>query len=230
MKEEHQDKSKLIEEVLAPLRNVLTKYVVTFAPDLPDASKESLQSRLNLLLACTSTIFEFRAVYYDLTLTLEMAKQYPRGESKVITRSKHLEFVWFQSVDICYLFKEKYKRFGNLYNRVMKTFKRSAIIDVSDGLKKIDRHLQKYIRTRGQNVHEGSAESKHITTLSSIELIYRIGHVSDDMPTPDVVYTVARDSLIVDINEALNFIQQFTLDTFVAVSYTHLTLPTIYSV
>jgi len=36
------------------------------------------------------------------------------------------------------------------------------------------------------------------------------------MPAPDVVYIVARDSLIVDINEALNFIQQFTLDTFVA--------------
>jgi len=163
VKEEHQDKSKLIEEVLAPLGNVLTKYVVTFSPDLPDASKESLQSGLNLLLVCTSTIFEFRAVYYDLTLTLEMAKQYPRGESKVITRSKHLEFVWFQSVDICYLFKEKYKRFGNLYNRVMKTFKRSTIIDVSDGLKKIDRHLQKNASGREDNMFMRGVQNRSIS-------------------------------------------------------------------
>lgn len=158
---------------------------LNFVTDKSDlASIRQIAQRLaNAARAC----FELNKTYVDLVTTYRMSRRYPwRGTQ--ITKSQHLEFVWVQFINQCYLFREKYKLAMNQLNKCNESFGEPPVS--SNELKTVDHNLKKFIRARGQHFHEWFEHNVHIETFTYIELLNSIekqegplgdlsGHYSD---------------------------------------------------
>src|SRR5688572_92794 len=80
-------------------------------------------------------LFELHTVYSDMQLTLQMSRSYPWRKGHPISQSQHLGFVWFQHMNLCYMFREKYKLSANRGNELQAMFKRPFRENVGAGLK-----------------------------------------------------------------------------------------------
>jgi hypothetical protein len=157
---------------------------------------------------CMTSIFEFSRPLEDLVLFDYMASRYP-WRSKRITRAKHLEFIWFQFLNLCYLFKEKYRVCWNRHNRLMQALGRAHREDVAAGLKEIDTALGAFIRSRGQHTHEFGVYHQRITTLSTIEFVREHRDVVVKLDDEGRSYRIARGLVREDIERARQFMVEF---------------------
>lgn len=142
-----------------------------------------------------------------MDLTLVMAKRYPwRGRG--ISRGEHLEFVWFQFLNLCYLFKEKYKLSANQYNEIMRIFQRAEREDVRVGIQKIDKQVGKFVRTRGRHLHEWYESDETIRMVTLAEFLGKHGKDVEGLSEKGG-YQLARLFLSSDIRSAREFMAEF---------------------
>jgi hypothetical protein len=134
-----------------------------------------------LRLACNRTglmirsVLEISTVVDDLEHTRTMSQRYPwRGTE--IKKSDHLKLVWFQYINLCYLYKERVRVFCNSTNDAAKLFGIAQRMDTSQELKRIESALGKYIRRRGQAFHEWAIPHAGIHLYAAIEILARAGH------------------------------------------------------
>jgi hypothetical protein len=201
------------DENLRAFINAITPYVYKAAmgeyPNLGDAeTKIHVKHALHEMWNCMYSIFEFQRPPKDLILIDYMAARYP-WRSRRLTRSKHLEFLWFQFLNLNYLFKEKYRVCANRHNRLMEKLGHPHREEVTAGLKEIDKAIGKFIRKRGQYTHEWGGYHDRITALSSIEFISRHGDVDVTSDDESKHFRIARGLLREDIASAQKFMKEF---------------------
>jgi hypothetical protein len=206
-------KKDKFEKEVGPLLDAIVKYVVKSAVEDALASislepdREAVRTVLSRMRRCVIAFFELHTVYTNMELTLVMAKRYP-WRNRGISRSEHLEFVWFQFINLCYLLKEKYKLSANEYNEIMRMFKRSAREDVKVGLQKIDKQVGKFVRTRGRHLHEWYERDEFINMASLAEFLGKRGQKVEGLSEKGE-YQMARLFLAEDIRRARVFMEEF---------------------
>jgi hypothetical protein len=169
--------------------------------------RQALQQVAGILGGTMRAILELHSVYEDMITCHRMTRRYPwRGTQ--IKRSQHLQFVWVQFVNQCYLFHEKYKLTINQLNRCNKVFGREPIA-ISPGLKEINKAMGKLIRARGQHFHEWFEHNKHIQFFTMVELINSVK--KEDGPLGDVEghYADAKNILCAEIEATTMFAEAF---------------------
>jgi hypothetical protein len=160
------------------------------------------------LNAALRALLELHSVYEDLVTCYNMARRYPWRGTK-IKRSQHLQFVWVQFINQCYLFKEKYKLAAGQINQAKKIFKQGPPIVVGVGLKEIDKALGKLIRVRGQHFHEWFEHNKHVQFFTMIELINATKRIDGPWGNIEGHYKDAKMMLGWEIESAGEFVESF---------------------
>jgi hypothetical protein len=172
-----------------------------------EEDKEGARVVLEHMRRCMKAFFELHTVCDDMVLTLGMAKRYPWG-NRTISRGQHLGFVWFQFINLCYLFKEKYKLSGNEFNKVMRLFQRIEREDVKVGVREIDEKLGKYIQTRGRHLHEWYENDEAIKGVWVTEFIKK--HGGQELRLSEKgAYGLAHLFLVKDVKDAQVFMEKF---------------------
>jgi hypothetical protein len=151
---------------------------------------------------------QLHTVYMQMRLTLEIGKRYPWKKGKPISRSEHLGFVWLQQVNLCYMFKERYKRAANRHNAAMKSYGREGREDVAAGLKKIEAALGAFIKSRGQHVHEWDSEHQYLMMFSVAEFLEKHGKPVEGFSAAGQ-YGIAKIFLTSDIRRNIDFMEGF---------------------
>jgi hypothetical protein len=206
---------ELISKALEPLVKSIIPYVVRSGRQdlhfLHDNNRHGVELALGQMGACMRAFFELHTVYSQTRLTLSMAKRYPWRNGHP-SRSEHLGFAWFQHVNLCYMFREKYKLSANRFNHLMGSFNRSDQEDVAVGLKRIDKTIGDFIRSRGQHVHEWNAEDEHVKFFAMMEFINQ--HKTEGLANQaQSAYGIAKLFLVSDIRKASDFMEEFILDS-----------------
>lgn len=179
--------------------------------DIRDLEIKKLIYQLhNTVLLMTKALFELHSVYEDMLITYKMAQRYPWRMTQ-IRKAEHLRLVWFQFVNLCYLFEEKTKLFHNQYACCLRIF--------SDGTERISLRMRNkqikaclggYIKARGQTFHEWYANHQAVHNFNLIEFI----SILSPEATLDVDghYREAKFMLSIDIRQAITFMEQFLID------------------
>jgi len=204
----------LIDQRVAELINPLLPLIRSDKEGLPfiqdDAKRQSYEICAHKLGICFRAFLELHTVLDNMHLTLGMSNRYPWG-GKTLSKSQHLYFVWFQFVNLCYVFETKYKLSANQYNDLMKFFQIGAEENVKNGLKIIRKKIGHYIRDRGNYTHEWYVNHQAVHLFHLVEFLHNHGkevsglHVSDH-------YVDAKYFLYNDIKVAIVFMEGFLLE------------------
>jgi hypothetical protein len=205
-----------IRERIVPLKNAAHHSLLYFKePDLRYVTDRSVEAELRTSIkslgSAARAFFRLYSVYEATIVTLKMSRRSPWPDGE-ISKSRHLELVWFQFVSQCALFREQAKRFGNRYNRVMNDFGR-ATINVASTLKTIDESLEKHIRARGWSMNEWYVERSDIDQFDAIEIVDAVERADSPLGTVDGHYDAAKDFLGVEIEDAIAFMEEFLIAT-----------------
>jgi hypothetical protein len=206
-------KKDKFDENVGPLLDVVVKYVAKSAVEdvagsiTSEVDREGVRTVLVHMRRCLTAFFELHTVYTDTALTLVMAKRYP-WRNRGISRGEHLDFVWFQFLNLCYLFKEKYKLSANEYNEIMRMFGRPEREDVKAGIQRIDKQVGKFVRTRGRHMHEWYERNEAIKMVSLAHFLDMQGAKVEGLSEMGG-YGVARLFLTGDIKRAHTFMEEF---------------------
>jgi hypothetical protein len=205
-----------IRERTAPLISAARHSLQYFnEPDLRNVTDQgaaaALRSSIRLLGSAARAFFRLYSVYDATIVTLKMSRRSPWNDHE-ISKSRHLELVWFQFVSQCALFREQAKRFGNRYNRVMNDFGR-ATINVASTLKTIDESLEKHIRARGWSMNEWYVERSDIDQFDAIEIVDAVERADSPLGTVEGHYDAANDFLGAEIEGTIAFMEEFLIAT-----------------
>jgi hypothetical protein len=174
---------------------------------IEDAKQRAAMYQLaSMLSGSIRALLELHSVYEDLVTCHRMARRYPWRGTK-ITRSQHLQFVWVQFLNQCYLFREKYKLAVNQLNRCKSALEHSAPIPMKQGLKEIDDKLQRLIRRRGQHFHEWFEHHTHVQFFSMIEIINSVKKTSGPWSDVKGHYSDAKAMLGDEIESVAEFME-----------------------
>ena len=119
-------------------------------------------------------IFDVYSVAREIELTRYMSQRYP-WSGTVIKKSDHLKLVWFQYINLCYLYKERVRVFCNATNSAARFVGVGSRVDAKSELKNVETKLGKFIRRRGEAFHEWSVPHAAIHLYEAVEIISRAG-------------------------------------------------------
>ena len=88
-----------------------------------------------------------------------------RHESSSLSRSDHLRFCWYLTLDLAYNYREKVKNYLSALEDLVVSRSGSHTILVGDELKKIDKYISTLSRERGQRIHNGRGLPQEILNL-----------------------------------------------------------------
>jgi hypothetical protein len=208
-------KAHVIEGKFGPLIEAVKSYVLLRRDFdwsfIPEKNRGGVEVALGKMRTCVKALFELDAVFSNLRLTLSMAESYPRRKGHPIPRSDHLGFVWFQHMNLCYMFREKYKLSANRANEPQAISQRLFREDISAGLKRIDKGIGPFIRDRGQHIHEWNVENIHIKMFSLVDFLHKHGK-EPEQHDPRGHYQDAKFFLGVDIRKSISFVEAFLVE------------------
>lgn len=185
-------------------------------PNFVELNNRKLELALDgvrdLIGATMRASLQMNGIYDDTIICHRMIGAYPWKKHR-ISRAKHLEFVWAQFTNLCYLFEERFKLFMNLQHRTMATFGKRKIGSISEGIKEIRKVLGTHIRQRGQNTHEWSTSNPHAQHFASIELINSF-EPQENGPLGNVAgqFRITRLIMRWEIETAIRFMECFLID------------------
>jgi hypothetical protein len=205
------------DEILSKVRPLLdAAHPHPLARELRLPSKVDSEVRRGILAvrselgALIRAFLEFHSVLEDVIACHRMVRRYP-WKGKGISRARHLRLVWFQFMNLCYLFREKFKLFASCYRRVMAIFGETSSVDLKGGLSRIDAALGKFIKNRGRSFHEWYEIHDSVRHFELIEVLNTAKRV--DGPLSDVKghYSDAKFFLSLDIRSAAKMMEEFVL-------------------
>lgn len=145
-------------EKLHPLLDAAQCILRHPAPQFDDISdvesRKALEATCFLLHEALKALLELNSVYDDIVIALQMGRRFP-WHGYEIRKSDHLKFIWFQHVNLCYLFEEKLKLVRNALGRVETILDHDfEMVHLSLMQKNVKKILGRHIRSRGQTFHE----------------------------------------------------------------------------
>lgn len=146
-----------------------------FSSDVARETAAILKMAHNRVGLTVRSILDIHSVVCNIELTLIMSRRYPWHGTK-INKSDHLiKLVWFQYLNLCYLYKEKIRNFCSALSSAVNLFGFDEIIETRRELKDVDSKIGKYIRLRGQAFHEWEVPHIGIHLYEAVEVMSRCG-------------------------------------------------------
>lgn len=184
-------------------------------PDFSEIADEQSRSVIHLLhlrlYESLQALFELKSVYDDVLLTLRMSASFP-WRSKEISKSDHLKMVWFQHVNLCYLFEEKLKLVRKVFEVVANLLPEKFNTERLKGVqKRVDAALKKQIQSRGQTFHEWY---QHHETLKDYRIIELADKFDGGPRTKEVagLYRLTKQIIRSEIHESARFMHECMID------------------
>lgn len=157
---------------------------------------------------------QMKSVYDDTVVCHKMIGSFPWKKHR-ITRAQHLNFIWSQFTNLCYMFEERFKLFMGLQHRTMASFKKRKVMSISDGIKDIRKALGAHIRQRGQNTHEWTTTNPHAQHFETIEFINSVEAQADgSLGNVDGQYRITRLLMRWEIETAIKFMEEMLLKVY----------------
>ena len=203
-----------------PLLDVL-KYVISYPKPVHEEIADEAQRRAVELMArilgtAVMAIFEMNSVHDDLLVVKKMAKRYPWKPSH-IKKSEHLKLVWFQHINLCYLFEEKVKLVLTRSRHVDRLFRNVVEQKFDDASiralhSKVKEHLGEHIRARGQTFHEWYQDHEYLKDYRTIELVHSFDPEKFEQIEP--IYWAVRSEICSEITASATFMEESLVEFF----------------
>ncbi len=195
---------------LLPILNEAQPFILGRRLEFPETIEPCYRheiSRLHGSIALNvRSLIDVRAVAQDVGHVIQMIQRFPWRGTK-ITKSKHTHLTWFLFLNLCYLFEEKVKKF---YGSVAAT---KVILSapqqqwLKEELRLIKKGLRKYIRHRGEFVHEWGLSHSAINFFEMIEILAQAGE-KRALETKNEHFSDMRFTLKIEIRRAYKFMDE----------------------
>ncbi len=193
--------------------HIITGHPPNFGYIKPKRLEEALHEIRDAIGGAMRAAFHLNSVYQDIVVCHKMIQSYPWRRNR-ITKSQHLNFVWSQFTNLCYLFEERYKLLVKMQHNMQTLFRKQKIISANDGIKEIRKALGDHIRQRGENTHQWSKSNPHAEHFATVELINSQRPQKGPLGNVKGQYRVTRMLMRWEIETAIKFVEEFQIALF----------------
>ena len=136
--------------------------------------RRALYKVSSICLFYLKSLAQLRGVIDDMIACRAMIGSFP-WRSQSITRTQHIELHWFLFEDLCYIYREKLKRYYNNKVRFANFLSHSKPDWLKKELKLLDSELGSHIRRRGDTVHNWGSQHTAVSLFSTVAMAKSVG-------------------------------------------------------
>lgn len=182
---------------------------ISFIQD--DEQRRITRGLVKTLEEAVAAMFSLRGVYDNMVRCRRIIGRYS-WDRRVITRSEYLHLIWLLFINLCYLFEERAKVFGQNFNKVVKAYEIGKPLDTGAFIKRIKRSLNKQIRARGELTHGGLPGHQRIIEYAMFELLHRMRRWPKDWPKHETFHAVAQKTIMREMDAEIRKVKVLMSD------------------